>query len=71
MRIHLIFHISQLKPYQDPSQFPHRHHPPPPPPIVIEDHEEYEVDSIIDKRLHHGCSQYKVLWKGYLEHDAT
>ena len=71
IRIHPVFHVSQLKPYHDPSQLPNRHVPPPPPPLLVEDQEEYEVDAIIDKRKHYGRTQYKVLWKGYPEHDAT
>jgi hypothetical protein len=72
LRIHPVFHVSQLKPFlSNPSTFPHRLADPPPP-LVINDHEEYEVEKILAKRvLSRGRIQYKVLWRGYPLHDAT
>lgn len=76
IRIHPVFHVSQLKEFHTESErFPDRHQPPPPP-VVIEDQEEYEVDCILEHRyLRRGKGrpqlQYKVLWKGYPIHDAT
>jgi len=51
MAIDNTFHISLLEPYQDhrfPSQIKE-----PPPPIQIEGEDEYELDEIIDSRLHY------------------
>jgi len=56
MAIHNTFHISLLEPYQDnrfPSQIKER-----PPPIKIEGEDEYELDEIIDSRLHYNKLQY-------------
>jgi len=56
MAIHNTFHISLLEPYQDnrfPSQIKQ-----PPPPIQIEGEDEYELDEIIDSRLHYNKLQY-------------
>jgi len=64
------FHISLIEPYEDnrfPSQIKE-----PPPPIVGEGKEEYELDEIIDSRLHYNELQYRAKWKGYLpEHDKV
>jgi len=51
MKIHPVFHISLLKPYQiSPNEFIR---PTPPPAIVFPDteHEEFEVETILDKRI--------------------
>ena len=53
LRIHPVFHVSLLRPYRDPTSIPNRDTPPPPPPaITVNDHQEYEVDYILDHRLH-------------------
>jgi len=68
MAIHNTFHISLLEPYQD-NRFSSQKQEPPPP-IQIEGENEYELDQIIDSRLHYNNLQYRAKWKGYLpEHD--
>jgi len=55
MAIHNTLDISLLEPYQDnrfPSQIKE-----PPPPIQIEGEDEYELDEIIDPRLHYNMLQ--------------
>ena len=42
---------------------------PPPPPHIVDDHEEYEVEQILDAHLHRGKLQYLVKWKGYPDVD--
>jgi len=70
MAIHNTFHISLLEPYQD-NQFPLQIKEPPPP-IQIEGEDEYELDEIIDSRLHYNKLQYRAKWKGYSpEHDKV
>jgi len=70
MAIHNTFHISLIEPYQDnrfPSQIKEL-----PPPIQIEGEDEYELDEIIDSRLHYNKLQYRAKWKGYSpEHDKV
>ena len=70
MAIHNTFHISLLEPYQDnrfPSQIKE-----PPPRIQIEGEDEYELDAIIDSRLHYNKLQYRAKWEGYSpEHDKV
>ncbi|KAL5536505.1 hypothetical protein ACEPAF_327 [Sanghuangporus sanghuang] len=41
--------------------------PPPPPPVIIDEQEEYEVEEILDSRLHRGKLQFLVKWVGYEE----
>jgi len=70
MAIHNTFHISLLEPYQD-NRFPSQSKEPPPP-IQIEGEDEYQVDEIIDSRLHYNKLQYRAKWKGYSpEHDKV
>jgi len=71
MKIHLVFHISLLKLYQpSPADF---ERPTPPLAIIIPetDHEEYEVEAILDKRMLRNKPQYLVKWLGYPLYDAT
>jgi len=55
MAIHNTFHISLLEPYQD-NRFPSWIKEPPAP-IQIEGEDEYELDEIIDSRLHYNKLQ--------------
>ena len=72
LRIHPVFHVSLLRPYRDPTSIPNHDTPPPPPPaITVNDHQEYEVDYILNHRLHRRQMQYLVKWVGYPEHDAS
>jgi len=68
--IHNTFHISLLEVYQDnrfPSQIKE-----PPPPIQIEGEDEYQLNEMIDSRLHYHKLQYRAKWKGYSpEHDKV
>jgi len=70
MTIHNTFHISLLEPYQD-YLFPYQIKEPPPA-IEIEGEDEYELDEILDSRLHYNKLQYRAKWKDYLpEHDKV
>jgi len=70
MKIHNTFHISLLELHNDnklPSQRSE-----PPPPIIIEGEPEYELEEIIDSRLHYNKLQYRAKWTGYSpEYDKT
>ena len=48
MKVHPVFHVSLLEPYRE-STFPGRVQCPPPS-VEIENHEEYEVEKILDSR---------------------
>jgi len=63
MRIHNIFHIALLELYHDDG-FPSQRRQPPPP-IIVEGEPEYELEEIIDSRLHYGKLQYRAKWTGY------
>jgi hypothetical protein len=68
-RMHPVFHVSLLKPYQE-DQFSRQ--PPPPPPIVTDDGiTEHEVERILDKKVKWRTTYYLVKWAGYPEHEAT
>jgi hypothetical protein len=72
LRIHPVFHVSLLRPYQDPTKIQHRTlGTPPPPAITIEDHQEYEVEQILDQRTRFRRQEFLVKWVGYPDHDAT
>lgn len=72
LKIHPVFHISLLRPYKQPDDYPHRDPTPPPPPEVsINDETEYEVEQILDHRTRRNKKEYLVKWKGYPEYDAT
>jgi len=63
MRIHNTFHISLLELYHNDKFSSQREQTPPP--IIIEGEPEYELEQIIDSRLHYGKLQYRAKWTGY------
>jgi hypothetical protein len=75
MKIHPVFHVSQLKLYNpyDDDRFPGRA-PPPPPPIVDDSDPRYTIDQVIDHRqVRRGNSvktQYLVTFRGQPFHEA-
>jgi len=70
MRIHNTFHISLLELYHDDKFSSQRTQPSLP--IIIEGEPEYELEQIIDFRLHYGKLQYRAKWTGYPpEHDKV
>ena len=69
LKIHPVFHVSLLKPYKEFEEFLRAT---PPPPVILSDNsEEYEVETILDKRTLRNRVQYLVKWVGYPLHDAT
>ena len=69
MKVHPVFHVSLLEPYRE-SSFLGRVQSPPPS-IEIENHEEYEVDKILDLRQRWGKLEYFVHWSGYDFNERT
>ena len=64
--IHPVFNEVLLKQYDVPA-FKSQVKDPPPPPDIINDEEEYEVEEVVNSRLHCGKLQFLVKWKGYDE----
>ncbi|KAJ1034253.1 hypothetical protein NDA18_001117 [Ustilago nuda] len=69
LRVHDVFHVSMLEPART-SSLPQRAEQPTIPPLPDEDL-DFEVKALIDKRVHDGTTEYKVLWRGYLEEAAS
>ncbi len=69
MKVHPVFHVSLLTPYHA-NTIPGRIQPPPPP-IIVEGFQEFEVQEILDSRIHYNKLQYFVDWKGYKPHERT
>ena len=70
MRIHNVFHVSLLLPWNSPAAGP-----PPAQVVLVKDDEQYEVDSILDHQ-DEGTGRrknrlYLVAWKRYALEDAT
>jgi hypothetical protein len=63
MQIHPVFHVSLLE-HAANDPFPGQTSPPPPP-VIVDGEEEWEVERILDSRLHYRRLQYLVKWKGY------
>ena len=65
-KIHPIFSVTLLGPFEgDSITEHHEHHPLPPPPIVCNGIKEYEVKKILDSWILRGKVEYLVCWKGY------
>jgi hypothetical protein len=68
IRVHPVFHVSQLEP-APPDPF--KRVVPPPPPVITDDTAEYEVEEILNHRKRRGILQFLVKWKGYPSDDST
>jgi hypothetical protein len=79
LRIHPVFHSEKLRPVKESSTFDsHRESSAPSihPQVQEDDKVEYEVERILDRRVHklrngRTRTEYLVHWKGYPEYDAT
>ena len=72
MKIHNVFHVSRLKPYKPSSEFHDGNTAlSRPDPMIVQGEEEFEVESIVGKRIHGGRTQYLVHWLGYHDSERT
>ena len=67
-RIHPVFHVEKLKPYNQDQAHPNH---PLPPPDLIDQEEEYEVEKILDAQYRRGILNYLVKWVGYPNSEAS
>ncbi|CAN1862457.1 hypothetical protein LINPERHAP1_LOCUS43946 [Linum perenne] len=76
LEIHLVFHVSQLKPYHNDMEHPRRKESRRAPTLVTTAHER-EVDTIFAHRViprrgvHPSYKQYLVTWKGLPDCEAS
>ena len=67
MQIEPRFHVNLIQPCSPDSEaFPGQVQEPPPP--VVASEQRYEVEAILDSRIHRHRLQYRVQWTGYEEH---
>ena len=72
LQIHLVFHVSLLKSYVEPEIIDDWKLPSLlPEPVIIKDHEEFEVERILDWCTKYRQTEYLVKWKEYPECDAS
>ena len=63
MKVHPVFHVSLQEPYKE-SNIPRRTQPLSPC-IEIDNHDEYEVEEVLDSQQRQGRLEYLVHWRGY------
>ena len=72
IKVHPVFHVSLLKEYFKDSVRPEREQLLQPVLELVENHEEYEVETILNKRkLRSRDMEYLVKWRGYHVKEAT
>ncbi|KAI3458616.1 hypothetical protein Pfo_015279, partial [Paulownia fortunei] len=75
LKIHLVFHVSMLKPYHGDEEDPSRGQSHRAPPVVTKSYDK-EIEEVLTKKTvrQRGvrpCSQYLIKWKGLPESEAT
>jgi hypothetical protein len=63
--IHPVFTPEKLRLARKKSSEPLTGQIDPAPPVQIGEHDEWEVDRVLDSRLHYRKLQYKIKWKGH------
>lgn len=71
-RIHPVFHISKLLPYNDTDKFQIRQQENRPPPVLtVDDEPAWYVEKIINKRKKKGVLEYLVKWENFPNWENT
>jgi len=68
LRVHPVFHVSLLRPYNAPG--PEQSNAERPAPIFEHD-VQWKVDTLLDKRIVRGTTQYLVRWEGFGPEDDS
>jgi hypothetical protein len=68
-RIHPVFHTRLLKPYVNPSTFPHRPSHARPDPVIIGNEAFFEVEHILDTKLIRRKRHFLIKFRGFPESD--
>jgi len=71
MHQHPVFNADLLKAYHPSPPIFSGRTPARPPPLLVDDNEEYEVESILDRKIVRGSPRWLIKWKGYPLDDAT
>ena len=58
--MHPVFHVSLLRRYHAGGDGVE-----PPEPVVVDDEDQYEVETILQHRRHHGELEFLIRWKGF------
>ena len=64
MKVHLVFHVSILRKFQDLDRVFYGQQTHPLAPTLTDNGVEYIVDSIMGTQVSHGTTQYLVRWSG-------
>jgi transposase InsO family protein len=64
LKVHPVFHVSLLEPYTGND-----HGAAPPEPLNVDGEEQWEVEEVLDSRIHRGHLEYLVKWLGYGNHE--
>ena len=72
IKVHQVFHVLLLKECFEDSVRPEREQVLQPVPELVENHGEYEVETILNKcKLRSRDTEYLVKWRGYHVNEAT
>ncbi|KAL7147904.1 hypothetical protein ABFS83_06G141000 [Erythranthe nasuta] len=75
LKVHLIFHVSMLKPYHEDKEDPSRGESQRAPPIMTKSYDK-EIEEVLGRQLKRRSGvpqsiQYLIKWKGLPESEAT
>jgi hypothetical protein len=66
LKVHIVFHVSLLKPVARDASGPNQEHNSRPPPDLVHNELEFEMEAVLKSRQLRGQErEYLVKWKGY------